>query len=124
RGRRLAAWAKNIAVFDRTVVAGGAGELLRPDNSSGINVDREQLVGHGRHQSQLFRSGPRCYAIRDERGVQIRHDARLAVELNLPQQLDVLRCCGTDELLVFLPVSTLAVAAVSQPVRTPAHNTA
>ena len=63
--------------------------MLAPEDSAFRRVDRKQIVGNTGDNHHLLRPGFGCHLTRHQRGEKVTHHARLAVELQFPQQLHV-----------------------------------
>src|SRR5207245_2828994 len=72
--------------------------------------------GHAGFDDDLLRPAARVEAPDHQRREQRMHLARLVVELDLPEQPDVLGVGRVDDVFVLLPVAAYYVATVGQPV--------
>ena len=101
-----------------------AGVVFAPENRALLRIDGKKIVRHAGDKGDFFRPGLRGHPAGHQRREQIAHDARLAIQLQLPQQLHVLHRRGAEQLLFFLPVCAFEIVTARQPVRAPAENAA
>ncbi len=116
RHRRLAAEAERVVDGlvgrrERALVA------LLPEQLTAGDVDGEQIVGDAGDDRDLSRPSRRRHALGNQRRKEVVHLARLAIELDLPQQLHVLDVGEGEDLLVLHPAGTARIVAFGQVVR-------
>src|SRR5213075_2769643 len=87
-----------------------------------IGVDGEEIVSGAGDERELLEAAVGDGALDDERTVQRVDRALLGLELDLPEQLQILDAVLGDLRFVLLPAGPLEVAAVRNPVRRPDRN--
>ena len=106
---------------ERVVRAAGIGqravELPVPDLLPGGHVDPEQIVRDAGDDGELARAVRRGDAFGDERREEIVHRARLALELDLPEQLHAADVGRREHFLVAHPAGAAVVHAFGEEVR-------
>ena len=113
RHRGLAAEAERVVQrsggrCERALVA------LRPQQIAAADVDAEQIVGDAGDDRDLSRASRRGHAFGDQRRKKVVHLARLAIELDLPQQRHVLDVGEGEDFLVFHPAGPAGIVAFGQ----------
>lgn len=90
--------------------------MLFPDDFTFVSVDSVKVVGNTRDDGDLFWPTLGGDAIDDERWEERVHLAWFVVEFDFPKELGVGDSGGRENVLVFLPVGALGIAAVSEPI--------
>ena len=113
RHRRLTAEAERVVDglvgrCERALVS------LLPEQLAAGDVDAEQIVGDARDDCDLSRPSRRRHTIGNQRREEVVHLPRLAIELDLPQQLHVLDVGRREDFLVFHPARTARIVAFGE----------
>ena len=111
---RLAARAERIVRPSRLRQC--AVEATMPDLPATRDVDAKQVVGYAGDNSELTRALGCCDALGHERRKQVVHRARLALELQLPQQLHAPDVGRREHFLVAHPAGPRVIHTLCQEV--------
>ena len=87
---------------------------LLPEQFTAGDVDAEQIVGDAGDDRDLPRALGRSHTLGDQRREEVVHLARLAIELDLPQQFHVLDVGEGEDFLVLHPAGTAGIVAFGQ----------
>ena len=87
---------------------------LLPEQLAAGDIDAEEIVGDAGDNRDLSRASRRRHALGNQRREEVVHLARLAIELDLPQQLHVLDVGQGEDLLVLHPAGTAGIVAFGQ----------
>ena len=91
-------------------------EMFFPEQLAEIRIDGEQIVVGSGDERDLLEAAIGDRALDDQRSVQRVDRSLLRLELDLPQQLEILDRVLRDSGFVLLPAGPLKVAAVRDPV--------
>src|SRR5579872_1370426 len=120
RRRRLATGTQRIAGPQPTSLCDGRIiEMLFPEDLSGVHVDGIEIIRNAGFDRDLLGTARGLDPSDDERREQRVHLPRLIVELEFPENLQILNVILCQDMLVPLPGVPPWAAAIGQPVRPP-----
>ena len=90
--------------------------MFSPQDLSQVGINRIDVVGASGDDGQLLEAAIRDHVADDERLEDGIERLLLVVELELPEQLEILHILFGDGVFISLPASALRISAVSEPI--------